>query len=154
MSTLRVTTLPIDGRNDGSGARVVGRLNLAAEDLARWSLGKLVDPPWVLVSGQVGLGMGYEVVGDSDQPRLGRWRRVGRRDRAKNATLCIDSFHVVSWATDVHVEVRREVWNTARHSGMKGHATELQGVPLRTVEEPRGPDHAPRGEARLDHSTE
>ena len=40
-------------------------------------------------------------------------------ERAKNATLCIDSFHVVSWATDALDEVRREVWNTARRSGMK-----------------------------------
>ncbi len=30
-------------------------------------------------------------------------------ERAKNATLCIDSFHVVKWATDALDEVRREV---------------------------------------------
>ena len=48
-------------------------------------------------------------------------------ERCVNATLCIDSFHVVQWCTDALDEVRREVWNTARHSGMKAHASELKG---------------------------
>lgn len=34
-----------------------------------------------------------------------------------NATLCLDPFHVVSWATDALDEVRRDVWNEARRSG-------------------------------------
>ena len=34
---------------------------------------------------------------------------------------------MVKWATDALDEVRREVWNTARRSGMTGHAAELKG---------------------------
>ena len=48
-------------------------------------------------------------------------------ERAKNATLCTDSFHVVQWATEALDEVRREVWNEARRAGMTGHAKELKG---------------------------
>jgi transposase len=35
-------------------------------------------------------------------------------DRAPQAVLCADPFHVVSWATGALDEVRREVWRTAR----------------------------------------
>ena len=49
------------------------------------------------------------------------------RDRCENATVCIDGFHVVAWATDALDEVRREVWNSARRQGMTQHARELKG---------------------------
>jgi transposase len=49
-------------------------------------------------------------------------------ERCPAATLCIDAFHVVQWATDALDEVRREVWNTARRSGMTEHARELKGA--------------------------
>jgi len=48
-------------------------------------------------------------------------------ERATNATLCIDSFHVVQWCTDALDEVRRDVWNEARKGGMTTHARELKG---------------------------
>jgi transposase len=48
-------------------------------------------------------------------------------ERAKNATLCTDSFHVVQWATEALDEVRREVWNEARRAAMTGQAKELKG---------------------------
>jgi transposase len=37
--------------------------------------------------------------------------------RARQAVLCADPFHAVSWATAALDEVRREVWRTARHAG-------------------------------------
>ena len=49
------------------------------------------------------------------------------KERCENATLCIDAFHVVAWATEALDEVRREVWNEARQAGMSGHAKELKG---------------------------
>jgi len=49
-------------------------------------------------------------------------------ERCPNATLCIDAFHVVQWATDALDEVRREVWNEARRGGMTGLARELKGA--------------------------
>ena len=48
-------------------------------------------------------------------------------ERAKNATLCVDSFHVCQWASKALDEVRRQVWNEARKGGMSQHAKELKG---------------------------
>jgi transposase len=48
--------------------------------------------------------------------------------RCPRATLCIDAFHVVQWATEALDEVRREVWNAARRSGMTEQARELKGA--------------------------
>jgi transposase len=49
------------------------------------------------------------------------------KERCSDATLCIDAFHVVAWATEALDEVRREVWNEARTGGMSTHAKELKG---------------------------
>jgi transposase len=68
-------------------------------------------------------------------------------ERAKNATLCIDSFHVVKWATDALDEVRREVWNTARRSGVTGDAAELKGCRYALWKNPE--DLTARQEAKL-----
>lgn len=48
--------------------------------------------------------------------------------RCPNATLCMDPFHVVSWATDALDEVRRETWNDARRRGQQATARELKGA--------------------------
>ena len=48
-------------------------------------------------------------------------------ESCENATLCIDAFHVVQWATEALDKVRRDVWNTARRAGMNEHARELKG---------------------------
>jgi transposase len=39
--------------------------------------------------------------------------------RCPNAKLCLDPFHVVSWASHALDLVRREVWNAARRAGQK-----------------------------------
>ena len=72
------------------------------------------------------------------------------KEQAKNATLCIDSFHVVQWCTEALDEVRREVWNEARKAGMTSHARGAEGCSLRPVAQPRGPDPPPGGKAGLD----
>ncbi|MFF1823841.1 ISL3 family transposase, partial [Kribbella sp. NPDC058245] len=41
--------------------------------------------------------------------------------KAPQAVLCADPFHVVSWATDCLDEVRRETWNTARRQAGGTH---------------------------------
>jgi transposase len=48
--------------------------------------------------------------------------------RCPQATLCLDPFHVVSWATDALDHVRREVWNTARRAGHTQLAQDLKGM--------------------------
>jgi transposase len=48
--------------------------------------------------------------------------------RCPKAIVCLDPFHVVSWASDALDQVRREVWNEARRSGQRGLARELKGA--------------------------
>ncbi|MGC8488947.1 MAG: ISL3 family transposase [Clostridia bacterium] len=45
-----------------------------------------------------------------------------------NATLCVDPFHVVSWASDALDEIRREVWNAARRQGQKAVASQFKAA--------------------------
>ncbi len=47
--------------------------------------------------------------------------------RCPNATLCLDPFHIVQWATKALDTVRREVWNKLRKSGQKKRAKALKG---------------------------
>jgi len=44
-----------------------------------------------------------------------------------NATLCLDPFHIVRWASRALDVVRRWVWNTLRRLGMAGRAKHLKG---------------------------
>ena len=67
--------------------------------------------------------------------------------RCANATLCIDSFHVVQWATEALDEVRREVWNEARSKGMRAYAKELKGCRFALWRNPE--DLTERQEAKL-----
>jgi len=49
-------------------------------------------------------------------------------ERCPNATLCLDPFHVVQWATRALDEVRRSVWNELRRSGQTERARALKGA--------------------------
>jgi transposase len=69
------------------------------------------------------------------------------RERCANATLCLDVFHVVSWATEALDEVRREVWNDARRQGMRAHAKELKGCRFALWKNPE--DLTSRQQAKL-----
>lgn len=44
------------------------------------------------------------------------------RARCQNATICLDAFHVVKWATEALDVTRRRVWNLARRMGATGLA--------------------------------
>jgi transposase len=54
------------------------------------------------------------------------WIAAVVAERAPNAALCLDPFHVVKWAGDALDEVRRQVWNDARRAGMKVLAGRLK----------------------------
>lgn len=56
------------------------------------------------------------------------WIRTVVAERAPGATVCLDTFHVVGWATDALDEVRRGEWNALRRSGGAKAATELKGL--------------------------
>ncbi|MDQ3575946.1 MAG: ISL3 family transposase [Actinomycetota bacterium] len=56
------------------------------------------------------------------------WIRTVVAERAPDATICLDTFHVVSWATDALDEVRRGEWNALRRSGGATAAKALKGL--------------------------
>ena len=43
-----------------------------------------------------------------------------------NATLCLDPFHIVRWASQALDVVRRWAWNVLRHLDLPGHAKQLK----------------------------
>lgn len=49
-------------------------------------------------------------------------------ERAPDAIVCLDTFHVISWATDALDEVRREEWNKLRQAGAAKAAKEFKGL--------------------------
>ena len=48
-------------------------------------------------------------------------------DACENATLCLDPFHIVRWASQALDVVRRWVWNLLRKLGLGGQAAHLKG---------------------------
>ena len=67
--------------------------------------------------------------------------------RCPQAKICIDPFHVVSWATDALDLVRREVWNEARRAGQTALARGLRNC--RFVLWRNNEDLTARGQAKL-----
>jgi len=58
----------------------------------------------------------------------GSWITSAVTAHCPTAALCLDPFHVVSWATDALDEVRRECWNAARKAGQKAIAEGIKGA--------------------------
>lgn len=56
------------------------------------------------------------------------WIRTVVAERAPQATVCLDTFHVIGWATDALDEVRRGEWNALRRSGGAKAAKALKGL--------------------------
>ena len=56
------------------------------------------------------------------------WIRLVVADRAPDAIVCLDTFHVVGWATTALDEVRRQEWNRLRASGGATAAKALKGL--------------------------
>ena len=50
------------------------------------------------------------------------------RARCRQATVCLDAFHLVKWVSEALDEVRRQTWNEARRGGMRTHARDLKGA--------------------------
>jgi transposase len=49
-------------------------------------------------------------------------------ERAPGALVCLDTFHLIGWATAALDEVRREEWNRLRRSGGAKVAKEFKGL--------------------------
>ena len=54
------------------------------------------------------------------------WIAACALDACSNATLCLDPFHIVRWATDALDVVRRWTWNVLRRIGVHGQAAALK----------------------------
>jgi len=69
------------------------------------------------------------------------WIRTVVNERAPEAVVCLDTFHVIGWATDAVDQVRRAEWNTLRAAGNAHAAKEFKGlrwILLRNWENLRG----------------
>ena len=56
------------------------------------------------------------------------WISTVVAEKCKNATLCLDPFHIVAWATDALDEVRRDIQREARKAGMTAESKEIKGA--------------------------
>lgn len=56
------------------------------------------------------------------------WIHTVVAGRAPEAIVCLDTFHVIQWATDALDEVRRGEWNRLRRRGSEAAAKEMKGL--------------------------
>ena len=77
----------------------------------------------------------FDALGDERAARLqfvtcdwAEWIRDVVAKRAKDATICLDTYHLVSWATGGLEDVRREEWNRLRRTGGAKAAKEFKGL--------------------------
>jgi transposase len=56
------------------------------------------------------------------------WIEEAVREKAPHVVRCLDTFHVVQWATQALDEVRRDVWNSLRRAGDGKAALHLKGA--------------------------
>ena len=77
----------------------------------------------------------FDALGPERSARLGfvtcdgaEWIRAVVTERAPEAIVCIDTFHVIKWATDAVDQVRREEWNRLRKAGGANAAKTIKGM--------------------------
>jgi len=56
------------------------------------------------------------------------WSRLVVVDRAPETIICLDTFHLIGWATTALDEVRRDCWRDLRASGDADKAKEFKGL--------------------------
>ena len=57
-----------------------------------------------------------------------RWITDVVAERAPGAVVCLDTFHVIGWATSALDDVRREEWNKLRRAGRARAAKQFKGL--------------------------
>ena len=77
----------------------------------------------------------FDALGDQRAGRLGfvtcdgaEWIHSVVAVRAPEAVVCLDTYHVTSWATSALDEVRRQEWNRLRRTGGAKAAKEFKGL--------------------------
>jgi transposase len=56
------------------------------------------------------------------------WIRLVVTERAPQAIVCLDPFHLISWATKALDDIRRAEWNMLRRSGGTDAAKQMKGL--------------------------
>jgi transposase len=81
------------------------------------------------------VGSFFDALGDERAGQLqfvtcdgAEWIRTVVAERAPEAIVCLDTFHLVGWATKALDEVRREGWNHLRRNGGAQAAKEFKGL--------------------------
>jgi transposase len=81
------------------------------------------------------VGSFFAALGDERAARLefvtcdgAEWIHRPVAKHAPDAVVCLDTFHVIQWATDALDEVRRAEWNTLRQHGGADAAKQLKGM--------------------------
>jgi len=81
------------------------------------------------------VGAFFAALGEERSARLqfvtcdgAEWIRTVVADKAPDAIVCLDTFHVIGWATDALDEVRRGEWNTLRQAGGASAAKQFKGL--------------------------
>jgi transposase len=73
------------------------------------------------------------------------WIHGPFRERAPQAVICLDPFHVVAWATGAVEEVRRRLAAQLRRAGKPDQAAAVKGLRWALVTNPRNQSPAQRG---------
>ena len=81
------------------------------------------------------VGAFFDALGDERAGELqfvtcdgAEWIRTVVAERAEGALVCLDTFHLIGWATKALDEVRREGWNHLRRTGGAQAAKEFKGL--------------------------
>lgn len=81
------------------------------------------------------VGAFFSALGDERSAALGfvtcdgaEWIHTVVAAKAPEAIVCLDTFHVIGWATDALDEVRRGEWNTLRQAGAASAAKQFKGL--------------------------
>jgi transposase len=81
------------------------------------------------------VGAFFDALGDERAEALqfvtcdgAEWIRAVVAERAPDALICLDTFHLIGWATKALDDVRREEWNKLRRGGGAGTAKEFKGL--------------------------
>ncbi len=81
------------------------------------------------------VGAFFDALGDERAAQLqfvtcdgAEWIRAVVAQRAEGALICLDTFHLIGWATKALDDVRRAEWNTLRRNGGAAAAKEFKGL--------------------------
>jgi transposase len=72
------------------------------------------------------------------------WILIPVEQQCPKATICLDPFHIVTWATNALDQVRKAIWNDARRSGRQVAAVHVKGSRWALL---RNPEHLTANQA-------